>query len=122
LNSGGLKKETEQVVQLLTTRFPRNIFARTVQYESFSDTAEEKAKVVNILKDIDPILGLCYESDAPEGIRRLLEGLQSSQKYELARGWGVLPSGRSTSGENFQWSQVDQVTLTAKIAAFCVSS
>jgi len=121
LNSGGLKNETKQVIDTLTRRFPRNIFARTVQLESFSETAESRIKAIGAIREIDPILGLCYESNPSAKIRSLLEGIPSSQKYDLARGWGLLPTGTKFANGGLDWSMVDQSSLTSKISSFCLT-
>lgn len=121
-SSAGLTDLTREIVRKLNERFPRNLYGRLFQYESFSETEEKKKIVFAEIRKIDPYLAICYEPNAQLRFRSVIQGLTSPQKYELARGWGLIDPNKERDVKSFDWAQVSQPDLLAKLDSFCANS
>jgi O-antigen ligase len=116
-SSAGLKEASQQIIERLTERFPRNLYGTLVQYEEFSDSEAERSLTMTKVKQIDPFVAICFESSPNVRFRSMIEGLTSAQSYDLARGWGLV--GANSSRSSFNWNSVAQDDLNAKLESFC---
>jgi len=121
-NSAGLTDLTRDIISKLNNRFPRNLYGRLVQFESYSETEEKKGLVLEEIEDIDPYVAICYEPNAESRFLSIIQSLTSSQKYELARGWGLIGPNTGREAQSFDWAQVSQSDLLAKLGSFCANS
>jgi hypothetical protein len=116
-NGAGLKEASQQIVSILLDRFPRNVYAYLVQYEDFSASEAERRILLTKVREIDPLLAICYEPNPNVQLRSVIEGLTDDQGFELARGWGLV--GEKSRPDNFDWSAVNQDALAARLNSFC---
>lgn len=121
-NSAGLKNEAREIIAKLIERFPRNLYGQLAQYENFAQSDSERNSILERVREIDPYVALCYEPNFESTFLGIIQNLPTSQSYELARGWGLLNVNSMSNPGSFNWSQVPQNDLSAKIASLCFSS
>ena len=118
--SAGLTDSAKQILDTLSERFPRNLYSHLVRYENFTNSDSERLLILSKIKAIDPYVAICYEPNPNAIFRKILEGLNPAQSYELARGWGLVTA--DLKPDKLLWREVSQEALNAKIASFCFSS
>ena len=78
----------------------------------------DRRVALNKLRELDPFLSMCAESNPSMKIRVLLISLPAKKQFELARGWNLLPKGTIFS-EAFRLDRLDGALLNEKFSSFC---
>ncbi len=121
--SDSLQSNLVDVAKTLTTRlntkFPRNLTGHLIAYDNPASSPSERTAALQAINRLDPYVAICYRLDPSAEFRKLLDELPSSEKYKLARGWGLegALSGDQASRYSFEQAPSDQ--LLAKIRSLC---
>jgi hypothetical protein len=117
--NAGMGDASKELVGILIDRFPRSLYGQLVKYERYSSTEVDRVKSLANLKEIDPIVALCFGPTPEARLRYEIERLPARQRYELARGWGLVGNKSTREVETFTWTQVSQSDLALKLSSYC---
>ena len=117
----GLKDVSRTITERLVLRFPRSIYGWLTIYENSSNFGTLSSGAFEKVKSIDPYVSICYLPNPSDAFRAELETLPPSEKYKLARGWGLVEPLQGTEIQRFSFASVPADGLAAKLFSFCGS-
>jgi hypothetical protein len=103
----------------LNSKYPRNLTGYLIAYDNPASTSSERSAALKAINDLDPFVAICYRSDPVSDFRRLLDELPNSEKYKLARGWGIVGELPSRNISSYSFNQAPSDKLLEKIKSFC---
>lgn len=117
--NAGLPDVALTITGRLVSRFPRNIYGWTVIHERPSFFREKGEIALQKISEIDPYASICFYPNAGASFRAKLNNLPPSEKYKLARGWGMVGVLTESKVDSFSWELIAPDILEAKIRSFC---
>jgi O-antigen ligase len=117
----GLNDVARTITEQLVSRFPRSIYGWLVIYENASIFGPLSSGAFKNIKAIDPYVSICYLPNPSDAFRIELETLPSTEKYKLARGWGLVEQLQETEIRGFSFDSVSAEGLASKLFSFCGS-
>lgn len=116
-------EQAKYLSDLLIVRYPRSIYAWSTRLNLSNLSQSERNLATMEIKRLDPYQALCFETDPPASIQKLISSLPPKKQYELARWWGQLDlevnRSKNFKSSSFSMAQLDQTGLSERLTQMC---
>jgi hypothetical protein len=118
-NKSGLQQVSDELLGTLLSKYPRNLYGQLLTIESPNSSAAEREAAKAKVREIDPYLAFCFDSNPVARHLQELSKLQPETAYNLAKGWGLVSALSSLNPKEFRWNSIDATNLQNRLTIFC---